>query len=95
MNETVVQHQFIERKQLVSLNSLVSSLTSMSCKIGLVKSSRPKVFCKKVFLEISQNSQENTGTRDSFLIKLQGTPFFTEHLRRLLLPCKMSDKQSP
>ena len=24
-----------------------------------------------VFLEISQNSQENTGARDSFLIKLQ------------------------
>ena len=27
--------------------------------------------CKKVFLEISQNSQENTCARDSFLIKLQ------------------------
>ena len=26
---------------------------------------------KKVFLKISQNSQENTCTRDSFLIKLQ------------------------
>ena len=26
---------------------------------------------KKVFLEISQNSQENTCARDSFLIKLQ------------------------
>ena len=29
------------------------------------------VLCKKVFLEILQNSQENTGTRVSFLIKLQ------------------------
>ena len=29
------------------------------------------VFCKKVFLEISQNSQENTCVRVSFLIKLQ------------------------
>ena len=27
--------------------------------------------CKKVFLEISQNSQENTCVRVSFLIKLQ------------------------
>ena len=27
---------------------------------------------KKVFLEIAQNSQENTYTRVSFLIKLQG-----------------------
>ena len=42
---------------------------------------------KKVFLEISQNSQENTCVRDSFLIKFQvwSTPFFTEHLRWLLL----------
>ena len=29
------------------------------------------VLCKKVFLEISQNSQENTCVRVSFLIKLQ------------------------
>ena len=26
----------------------------------IARNSRPKVFCKKVFLEISQNSQENT-----------------------------------
>ena len=36
------------------------------------RSSRPEVFCKKVFLGISQNSQENTCARVSFLIKLQG-----------------------
>ena len=29
------------------------------------------MFCKKVFLEISQNSQENTRARVSFLIDLQ------------------------
>ena len=29
------------------------------------------VLCKKVFLEISQNSQENTCARVLFLIKLQ------------------------
>ena len=34
------------------------------------RSSRPEVFYKKVFLEISQNSQENTCARVSFLIKL-------------------------
>ena len=34
-----------------------------------------------MFLEISQNSQENTCARVSFLIKLQATDtFFTEHL---------------
>ena len=31
---------------------------------------------KKVFLEISQNSQENTCARASFLIKLQAATFF-------------------
>ena len=36
------------------------------------RSSRPEEFCKKVFLELSQNSQENTSARASFLIKLQG-----------------------
>ena len=35
------------------------------------KSSRPEVFCKKVFLEIWQNSQESTCARVSFLIKLR------------------------
>ena len=35
----------------------------------------PEVFCKKkVFLEISPNSQENTCARVSFLIKLQAPP---------------------
>ena len=32
---------------------------------------RPELLCKKIFLEISQNSQENTYARVSFLIKLQ------------------------
>ena len=37
-----------------------------------VRNKRPDVVCKKkVFLEISQNSQENTCARVSFSIKLQ------------------------
>ena len=37
----------------------------------------PEVFYKKkVFLEISQNSQENTCARFSFLIKLQASGLF-------------------
>ena len=56
-------------------------------------------YVKKVFLEILQNSQENTCARVSVLIKLRlwhrcffvnfakflRTPFLTEHLRWLLL----------
>ena len=33
----------------------------------------PELFCKKVFLEITQNSQQNTCARVSFLIKLQAS----------------------
>ena len=36
-----------------------------------IQNQPPEVFCKKVFLEILQNSQENTCARVSFLIKLQ------------------------
>ena len=35
---------------------------------------------QKVFLEISQNSQENTCTRASFFNNVAGGAFFTEHL---------------
>ena len=35
------------------------------------RSSCPEAFCKKVFLEISQNSQENTCARISLLTKFQ------------------------
>ena len=37
----------------------------------LLRKQPPDVFCKKVFLDISQISQENTCARISFLIKLQ------------------------
>ena len=37
----------------------------------LTQKQPPEVFCEKVFLEILQNSQENTCARVSFLIKLQ------------------------
>ena len=38
---------------------------------ALSRSSHLEVFVKKVFLEISENSQENTCVRVSFLVKLQ------------------------
>ena len=36
-----------------------------------------KCSVKKVFLEVSQNSQENTSARVSFLIKLQASGIFS------------------
>ena len=40
-------------------------------EVTINRSSRPEVFCKKGVLKISENSQENTCARDSFLIKFQ------------------------
>ena len=37
----------------------------MLFSMGYFRNSRPEVFCKKVFLEILQNSQENTCARVS------------------------------
>ena len=50
------------------------------CDLNKDKSSRPEVFCKKVFREISQNSQENT-CASLFFNKAAGLrPIFIEHL---------------
>ena len=68
-------------------------------EVDCFRSSHRRCSVKKVFLKISQNSQENTCDRVSFLIKLQvchrcfpvnfvkflRTHFFTERLRWLLL----------
>ena len=44
---------------------------AMECKLFGSKSSQWKRFIKKVFLKLSQNSNENTCARASFSIKLQ------------------------
>ena len=41
-------------------------------KVMVFQKQPPEVLCKKRFIEISQNSPENTRARVSFLIKLQG-----------------------
>ena len=50
--------------------SMIELLCRNSCK-NCYRSSRPKCFVKKVFLQISQNLQENTRARVHFLIKLR------------------------
>ena len=53
-------------------HNILCLLLSLSCKYLFIQKQPPEVFCrKKVFLEILQNSQENTCARASFLIKLQ------------------------
>ena len=57
-----------------------SFISNMGVCNGGQKSARPSeaatrgALCKKVFLEISQNSQENNCARVCFLIKLQARP---------------------
>ena len=45
-----------------------------------LKKQQMEVFYKKGILRISQNSQENSYARVSFLMKLQANSFFTEHV---------------
>ena len=60
---------------------------SEQCIVTWKEEQPPMVFCKKVFLEMSQNSQENVCARVSFLNKVAGlanflrASFLTEHLR--------------
>ena len=51
-------------KVLISLLILSSNINTEAVTRGVVQ--------EKVFLEILQNSQENTCTKASFLVKLQG-----------------------
>ena len=70
----LTEKSVIEKKKLIEIE-----LPDIPKKIASIEkpdkkdivSSHPEVFCKKVFLEISQNSQENKCARGSFLIMLQ------------------------
>ena len=55
---------------------------------SLPRSSRPEVFCKKIFLEISKNSQENTCARASFLIKSQACSFIKKDALAQVFSCE-------
>ena len=50
-----------------------------------------RCFVKKVFLEISQNSQENTCARVSFSIKLQVCNFIEKETLALVFSCKFHE----
>ena len=56
----------------MNIEWVVELLLITGC-IGHTRSSHEKFSVKKVLLEISQNSQENTCVGVSFLIKLQGS----------------------
>ena len=51
-----------------------------------IRSSRPVVFCKKMFLRILQNSPENTYAKFSFLMKLSS--LFKKEIPAQLFSCE-------
>ena len=57
------------RKQCFSINNVKSTFKERIS--GVSTSSHQRCSVKKVFLEVSRNSQENTCSRVSFFIKLQ------------------------
>ena len=58
-------------KELNSVLEYVSWLSLIQKKQSLIEAVVQRCSVKKVFLESSQNSQESTGAKVSFLIKLQ------------------------
>ena len=56
------------------------------CKYWISEAATRDVLYENVYLEISQNSQENTCARVSFLIKLQATGFIKKRLRHRCFP---------
>ena len=71
VNSVIHQSQLNNNWKLNPTSQRDNSKSLSIFKIAPHRSSRPKVFCKKVFLEISQNLQENNCARVSFLIKSQ------------------------
>ena len=65
----------MKSKSKISLESLRSKILALfwNLDISNTEAATRGVLCEKMFLEISQNSQENTCAMVSFLIKLQAS----------------------
>ena len=77
-NDALGTNGLMKRKPLYAATAWKIKQLSLSKKrkkflthILECRSTHPEVFCEKVFLEISQNSQRNTCARVSFFIKLK------------------------
>ena len=61
-------------QKLLLIDAVIKSQFSYCSLIWMLRSSHQRCSAKKVFLEISRNSQEKSCARISFLIKLQAAP---------------------
>ena len=76
INKKVAANNFIENRDSIVTVSIESFCTIFSRNIPTITLQTAEAvvrgrFVEKLFLEISQNSKENTCARVSFLIKLQ------------------------
>ena len=69
MEDHLSQKKYIEKYDIFGI--FAKNGISFSYKYDITEAVAQRCSVKKVFLEISQNSQENTCARVSFLIKLQ------------------------
>ena len=75
------------------LESLIKLYFSLKILLAFTEAATRGVLEKEVFLEISQNSQENTYVRVSFLIKLQasGRNFIKKETLAHVLSCEFCE----
>ena len=78
----IEKFQHVQLKE--NLCNVFTDFTYLLVQTMETRSSHRRWSVKKLFLEISQNSQENTCARDSFLIILQNT-FFQNIFGQLLM----------
>ena len=87
MEDHLSQKKNIEKYDIFGI--FAKNGISFSYKYDITEAVAQRCSVKKVFLEISQNSQENTCARVSFLIKLQPQTWWLRLL--LILPfCQKS-----
>ena len=85
--------KFVESSQIQNKLSVVVFFFNFFAAYHASEAFARRCSVKNVFLKISQNSLENTCARVSFLINLQSSPLFIEHLQWLLLTPPLTPDQ--
>ena len=72
----------------LSCNLFLLRKLTVSTRLWYTEAATRGVWCKKMFVEIWQNSQENTCARASFLIKLQAYNFIKKETLTQVFSCE-------
>ena len=76
LSERVCKHKVWSMKIYIEIDSFPTDILPSLFTVKEPQGIAQTCFVKKLFLEISPNTQENTCARVSFLIKLQGVGCF-------------------